>query len=439
MKIFFYALLMLILTTTVPAFATVVVSSPSNGESVNSSVKFVANGNTSTCSKGVSSMGIYVDNKLDYQANGTSLNTTLQLSSGAHRAVVQEWDYCGGATTTTINLTVTNQAGVVVTSPANGSTVSSPAAFVALGNTSCAKGVAAMGIYVNNNLVNKTPGAKLNTQVSMAAGNQTAVVQEWDNCGGASKAPVSVKVSGGSSSGGSSGGSGKTIANVQALSGWNQWGELPPNYGICSPCNGVTWSMNQHNSAVSLDGNSTKFYLGGSRPYGDVLFSNPVIGQGNTNGLTDSDHKLIPTLHNFTLDQYVYITNLSVTQDLEFDINMYENGVGMEWGTQCNHLADGDWDLWNNVTGHWFSSGVPCQLNNNAWNRVTLQMQRESNNDLLYQSISVNGVTHTINQTVAPFHVPGGWWGMTINYQMDGNSKQTANTTYLDKMNFTYW
>jgi hypothetical protein len=438
MKILFYAVLMLTLTATAPAFATVVVSSPSNGESVNSSVQFVATGNTSTCSKGVSAMGVYVDNKLDYQANGTSLNTTLQLSSGAHRAVVEEWDYCGGATSTTINLTVTNQAGVVVTSPANGSTVSSPASFVALGNTSCSKGVAAMGVYVNNNLVTKTSGAKLNTQVSMATGSQTAVVQEWDNCGGASKASVSVKVNGGST-GGTSTGSGTTISNVQALSGWNQWGELPPNYSICSPCNGVTWAMNQHNSAVSLDGNSTKFTIGGSKAYSDVLWSNPIIGQGNTNGLTDADHKLIPTLHNFTLDQYVYITNLSVTQDLEFDINMYENGVGMEWGTQCNHLADGDWDIWNNVTAHWFSTGVPCSLNNNAWNRVTIQAQRESNNDLLYQSITVNGVNHTINQTVAPFHVASGWWGMTINYQMDGNSKQAANTTYVDKMNFTYW
>jgi hypothetical protein len=66
-------------------------------------------------------------------------------------------------------------------------------------------------------------------------------------------------------------------------------------------------------------------------------------------------------------------------------------------------------------------------------------MQREPNNDLLYQSITVNGVTSVINKTVAPFPVPQGWWGMTVNYQMDGNYRMASNTTYIDKMNFTYW
>jgi hypothetical protein len=135
----------------------------------------------------------------------------------------------------------------------------------------------------------------------------------------------------------------------------------------------------------------------------------------------------------------VFVTNYSITQNLEFDINMYMNGVGMEWGTECNHLADGVWDIWNNVEAKWMPTSVPCNLNNNAWNHVTLQVQREANNDLLYQSITVNGTTHTINQTVAPFQVPAGWWGMTVNYQMDGNYKQSANTTYLDKFNVTYW
>jgi len=441
MKIFSYALLVLSLTITAPVFATVIVNSPSNGESVNSQVQFVASANTSTCSKGVSAMGIYVDNSLDYQTHATGLNTTLNLNPGWHRAVVQEWDYCGGATNTTVSILVSNQAGVIVTSPANGSTVGSPTAFVASANTGCGNGVAAMGVYVNNQLVTKQPGAKLNAQVSLANGGQHAVVQEWDNCGGTSKAPVSVNVSGGAGGGATGGGGtgGNTVWNLQGNSGWHQWGELPPSYGICSQCSGVSWSMNQHDGAVSLDGNATKFTIGGWRPYSDVLWSNPVIGQGNTEGLTDADHKLIPTLHNFTLDSYVFVTNLSVTQDLEFDINMYINGVGMEWGTQCNHLADGDWDIWNNQTAHWFSTGVPCELNNGAWNRVTLQVQRESNNDLLYQTISVNGVTHTINKTVAPFGVPGGWWGMTVNYQMDGNRYMNTNTTYVDKMNFTYW
>ncbi len=440
MKFFPYALAILTFVVTAPTFATVIVSTPYNGESVNSNVQFVANANT-TCYQGVAAMGIYIDNNLAYEVGGTSLNTSLNLSSGNHKAVVQEWDRCGGATTTTINLTVNNQVGVAVTSPQNGSMVSSPTPYTATATTNCPAGVAAMGVYVNNQLVYQTGGNKLNTQLNLGGGTQYTVVQEWDRCGGAAKTPVTVTVGGGGSNGGGNGngGGGNSITNLETSPDWKVWGELPPSDNVCSPCRGLYYSFNQHDGSVSLDGDSIRFNIGGTTPYADVLFYNDIMGDGNTTNLQDHDHKLIPSLHNFSLDTYVYVPNLGVTQSLEFDINMYIYGVGMEWGTQCNHLGDGDWDIWNNVTAHWFSTGIGCNLNNAAWNHVTLQVQREANNDLLYQSISVNGVTHYINQTVAPFRVPGNWWGMTINYQMDGDYAMHSNTTYMDRTTFNYW
>ncbi len=428
MRMFTNAVMLLILAASLPAFATVVVSSPANGSTVGTSVQFVASANTTTCSKGVAAMGIYVDNSLDYVVNGISLNTTLSLATGKHLAVVQEWDYCGGATSAPLTLTVSTQSGVSVVSPANGSTVSSPAAYVATATTACAKGVAATGIYVDDQLTYVAQGSSVNTQLTLPGGSHKTVVQDWDNCGGSATAIVNVNVAG------------TTLSNLQALGGWNQWGELAPVYNICtSSCPGITWSMYQHVSSPSLSGNATQFNMGGTTPYSDVLWSNPLIGDGTTEGLPDKAHTLLPSIHNMTVDTDIYVTNLAITQDLEFDINLYMNGIGMEWGTECNHLADGVWDIWNNVNAAWVPTTIPCSLNNAAWNHVTLQVQRESNNDLLYQSITVNGVTHTINQTVAPFPVPSGWWGMTVNYQMDGNYNQSPNTTYLDKTSVTYW
>ncbi len=52
---------------------------------------------------------------------------------------------------------------------------------------------------------------------------------------------------------------------------------------------------------------------------------------------------------------------------------------------------------------------------------MTIQAQRESDNSLLFQSITLNGVTSNINQRYAPGTAPSGWWGITVNYQMDGN------------------
>ena len=55
-------------------------------------------------------------------------------------------------------------AGVTVTSPASGATVNSPVQYVATATTStCATGVASMGIYVNNKLTYVVNGASLNT------------------------------------------------------------------------------------------------------------------------------------------------------------------------------------------------------------------------------------------------------------------------------------
>jgi hypothetical protein len=412
------------------AFASVSVSSPSNGATVGSPVPYVATATTSTCSKGVASMGIYVDNQLLKVVNGASLNTDLSVGSGEHNTVVEEWDYCGGATFTSMTITVSAETGVRVSSPTPASQVGSPVPYVASATTaSCSKGVASMGVYVDNQLTTVVSGASMNTKVPMGSGTHHTVVEAWDYCGGAAYTPVQVTVLGG-----------HVISNIQASSGWKSWGELPPDYKICAgSCAGVTWSMTRGIKAPSISGNATQFYLGGTTPYADVLNSIPLIGQGSTQGLPDTNHTLLPTLHNFTYDAYFYSSNLSVTQVLEFDISMYFNGLSLIWGHQCRVAGGNEWDIWDNINAKWVATGVPCNPVNNAWNHITIQVQRESDNWLLFQSITLNGVTTPINRYYQASSAPSGWWGITANYQMDGNYKQTPYTTFLDNFSLTYW
>jgi hypothetical protein len=413
------------------ALANVTVSSPANGATLGSPVPYVATATTTTCSKGVASMGIYVNNDLVYVVNGASMNTHWTLAPGSYSTVVEEWDYCGGATYTTVGITVSGQSGVYVTSPANNSEVTSPANYVATATTTtCSKGVASIGIYVDSKLTYVAQGASLNTQVSLSQGSHSTVVEEWDNCGGAAYTTVDVTVG--------SSGTGTKLSNIQANQGWKSWGQLPPDYVDCSPCSGLTWSMKYGIKSPSESGDATQFNTSGTTPYGVVLWYNPVIGQFSTEGLPDTGHTLIPSLHNFTYDTDFYVTNPAVTQVLEFDVSMYLDSIGMFWGTQCNHLGGGEWDVLNNVTQQWSKTSASCNLLT-GWNHLTLQFQRESNNDLLYQSITLNGVTANINETYAPFTVPSSWYGITVNYQMDGDYKQSANTTYLDNLSLTYW
>jgi hypothetical protein len=425
----FIAVFLMSAMSATSALATVTVSSPSNGATVGSPVAYVATATTSTCSTGVASMGIYVDGSLVYVVNGASMNTKWTLAPGNYNTVVEEWDHCGGATYTTLEITVAGQTGVWVTSPASNSNVESPVNYVATATTTtCSKGVASTGIYVDGTLTYVAPGASLNADLSMTKGSHNTVVEEWDNCGGASYSTVSVTVTK----------SAAKLSNLQANQGWDSWGQLPPAYVDCSPCSGLGWSMDYGISSPSKSGNATQFNTWGSTPYGVVLWYNPVIGQFSTQGLPDTGHTLLPSLHNFVYDTDFYVTNPSVTQVLEFDVSMYMNSTGMFWGTQCNHLGGGEWDVLNNVTQKWAKTTVACNLVK-GWNHLTLQVQRGSGNSLLYQSITLNGSTATINATSSPFTVPSSWYGITVNYQMDGNSTQSSNTTYLDNLSLTYW
>jgi phosphatidylinositol-3-phosphatase len=99
-----------------------------------------------------------------------------------------------------LGLSVCSFAGVSVSSPVSGSTVSSPVHFVASATTSCSAGVSSMGIYTAPSvLAYKVSGATLNTYLTLNKGTYNTVVQEWDKCGGASKTPITITVSGGTS------------------------------------------------------------------------------------------------------------------------------------------------------------------------------------------------------------------------------------------------
>ncbi|MGH9501411.1 MAG: hypothetical protein ACRD20_01025 [Terriglobales bacterium] len=190
---------------------------------------------------------------------------------------------------------------------------------------------------------------------------------------------------------------------------------------------------------MTQSSSATQFDIGGTVPYSDVLWVNAVIGQGSTQGLSDGDHTLVPNLRNFIYDAYFFSSNTAASQGLEFDINQYLDGQSFIWGNQCRIAGGHVWDIWDNINQKWVGTGIPCNPLNNAWNHVTIQVQRTSDNQLLYQSIALNGVVSSVNQSYAPGSAPSGWYGITLNFQMDGDYKQTPYNVQVDKLHFTYW
>lgn len=421
---------------TVPAaFAGVNVSAPSNNSTVSSPVHFSATAGSTSCSKGVASMGVYTaPGVLAYVVNGKSLSTDLTLNPGTYKTTVEQWDYCGGAATSAVTITVSGGTGVFVTSPANNSTVTSPVNFKATATTTCSKGIASMGIYTApNQKAYVGSGASLNTNLTLSAGTYNATVEEWDNCGGAATTPVTMTVSGG-------GGTGNTFTSLQASAGWAGYGELPPNYNICTSCgSGITWSMKQGITSPSMSKKAAEFNIGGKTAYSDALWNNHLIGDNSSQGLPDTNHTLVPSLHNFTYDVYFYGTNLSLAENLEFDIGQFFDGLSLMFGTQCQIVNGSVWGIWDNVSGRWIDTSAPCKPLNNSWNHLTIVFERTSSNDLEYKTITLNGVTSTLNATYAPSTAPSGWNGVVVNFQLDGNYKQSAYTVYLDDLSVTYY
>ena len=121
---------------------------------------------------------------------------------------------------------------------------------------------------------------------------------------------------------------------------------------------------------------------------------------------------------------------------MEFDINQHTGGKRFIWGHECRIAGGHEWDTWDNVNKHWVKSGIPCNPLSNAWNHLVIQVSRTADDRLQFKSITLNGVTRTVNRFDHPSATT--WYGMTINYQMDGDSKQEPYTVYLDKVSFSY-
>ncbi len=196
--------------------------------------------------------------------------------------------------------------------------------------------------------------------------------------------------------------------------------------------------MTQNVSSPSMSGSATIFNVGGSTPYSDALWNNHLIGPLSSQGTFDDDGSLVPSIYNFTYDVDFYGDNFGASQALEFDINQFFGDMGFIYGHECRIAAGNQWDVWDNANAKWVPTGVPCYPNQNAWNHLTLKVQRTSDNHLTYQSITLNGDTHTLNWSFEHGSAPG-WYGVTLNYQMDGNDKQDSYNVYLDNLTLTYY
>ncbi len=318
-------------------------------------------------------------------------------------------------------------AGVTVTAPYAGQSVTSPAKFVASSTTSCNKGVASMGIYVDNKLSYTVAGDAINWSLPIAAGTHNTVVEEWDKCGGASFTAVNgLKVSGATAQV-----SGLIPSNAISsgnLTGSSRWAW---NHDAGTPGSATGYSSYAV-SKPSLDGAAREFSVSYAKKGGEIYHMSFANDASSTH---------------FIYDTYIDSVWPAETANIEMDMNqVMSNGKTVIFGVQCSSYS-GTWEFVT-VSGnapHWHPSNLGCNPKSwsaNAWHHVQIASHRDSYGDVTYDWVSLDGKTEYFVGAHGAAALSLGWahGDLLLNFQLDGASSGSAQMKeYIDKLTIYRW
>ena len=423
-----------------PVFASVSVTSPYNNTSVTSPVVFKATATNGSCSKGVVSMGIYVDNQLKYVVNGTSMNTSLSISTGSHYVVVQDWDYCGGAAKAPLTLNVVQPVTaastssfsgvsfgtITVSSPTPGQAVTSPFVLSAANVTCEGQPVSTMAYSLDSNgtLLALTNGTSLNAQVSASAGQHTLHVKSWGPNNAACDTDVTANVVANAATS-IIPSYAVAVRNIQTFLNWK--GQFDPAT-VVSGTTAASGTFSIVNSP-SQSGAAMKFVTTYSGNGGELYYDH-----------FDSNN----TAQNWFLDQWVYIASPnSGLANVEMDLNQVDTaGNTIIMGFQCDGW-NSTWDYtYTDTATHWKRSSQPCNPRNwsaNTWHHVQIWYSYDSSDNVTYHTVWLDNQRQDINATVKS-KLALGWANANIlNFQIDGLGSYGTVTTYLDNVTVYHW
>ncbi len=382
-------------------------------------------------------MQVYVDGGVAFTGSGSTVDTLVNVSAGNHEVVVKGWDSVGANTWTNVYVNASGGSsgggvgggtgggtpGVAITSPANGANIGGSAHVQATGYSP--NQVTTMQIYDNDRLVSQIPGTVVNTDIALAAGQHNLVVQAWDAAGNYYKAPVMVNAGGGAPAPDGDGpqvsvpGNAIVQRDIDQMPGWQ-------DCGTCAGPNGngpnVPYSMTQNVGNPSVDGKSAAFWIGGNTPWGSAIWWKQLGGNDSVT--------------HFVYDLKFYIGDPHISQALEFDVNHSVGNLKFIYGTECDLRNGAGWRVWDTTNAHWMSTGVGCQVNANAWNHLTWELERVGN-QTHFIAVILNGYRQVVDKYY--YAKPSGVHEINTAFQMDGDEHMDNYQVWLDKVALYYW
>jgi len=213
----------------------------------------------------------------------------------------------------------------------------------------------------------------------------------------------------------------KTYSNIDDNSaGW----------GSCTTCAGganeadVYW-MAQFQTTPSRDGSGTQLYISASKPFSDVLFWEKLGAQDWAT--------------HFTWDFWVYLDEASLgAQALEYDIFQFVGGTEYMFGSQCVYTT-GRWNVWNAGAARWVTIPVSCRpFKPKVWHHILWEVHRTSDRRMHYDSLTLDGIQHTVNIAEPSGPLPAGWSeDMGVQWQLDTAGSPLTFNEWIDNVKLT--
>jgi len=211
----------------------------------------------------------------------------------------------------------------------------------------------------------------------------------------------------------STSGSTSSVSDIEEKSGWYEY----PDQGDPN-CSSKPYLM----SSPSLDGTSGRFYLDPTGQFNNCLW--PIkLGKS--------------TATHFKLDTYYELSNPSVSQGVEFSSNKH---VGTKWykfSLQCSYYK-GVFSVWDTAGSKWVATNIPCKRPAaKTWQHLIVQTEI-NNGKAVFQSLTHNGVTYTINKSFYP-KIGTSSYSFGVHFQINGNRAGDSYYAWVDNLKFTLW
>ncbi|HVU47098.1 MAG TPA: hypothetical protein VHD85_13290 [Terracidiphilus sp.] len=318
-------------------------------------------------------------------------------------------------------------AGTTISSPVNGTQVSSPFNVNVWADTCSSIPASAVGFSLDNSANSSiVSGQSINTSASSGEGWHTLHVKVWNGSGGVCVTDVSIDVvaSGGTSVVPSNA---ISVSSIQTLGNWFQIhdGGTP---GTSSGWTGTQNSPSMSGNAREFATNFTDF--GGQRY--SVQFGDDTQAE------------------NFLYDAWVYIYgSASGLANLEFDLNQtMPSGETALMGFQCDgwtntwdYTVNGgsptaSWDTWL----HSYASCNPHAWAPNQWHHVQIYESHDSDGWVTYHSVWLDNARQDLNIRVFAGFALGWAPALLTNFQVDGNQSGSSYAqVYLDNLTVYRW